>query len=153
DGPGAVGREVTANGRRYLIYGDEVRAGGSVSWRARNPGNIRHGAQYGAVPGARAHTPHSGTFAIFPDERTGMAAITQVLHGYGHVTVARAMTRYAPPEDHNDPAAYAAAVARAIGVGTDTYVDTLTPEQMDRFAREIRRVEGWREGTTYRLDD
>src|SRR5262249_62003519 len=84
--------------------------------------------------------------------RPGRAAITQVLDGYGHVTVARAMTRYAPPEDHNDPAAYAAAVARAIGVGTDTYVDTLTPEQMDRFAREIRRVEGWRDGTTYRLD-
>src|SRR5262249_35406053 len=81
DGPGAVGREVTANGRRYVIYGDEVRTGGSVSWRARNPGNIRHGAQYGAVPGARARTPHSGTFAIFPDEPTRMAAITPVLRG------------------------------------------------------------------------
>ncbi len=148
----AVAREVTANGRRYVIFDDEVRSGGSVSWRARNPGNIRNGVRYGAVPGVRVHGGH-GTFAVFPDEQTGMAAIGQVLQGYGHVTVAAAMSRYAPAGDRNDPAGYAAAVARAMGVGTDAYVDALNQDQLTTFAQEIRRVEGWREGTTHRLDD
>ena len=150
---GAIAREVTANGRRYVIFGDEVRSGGSVSWRARNPGNIRHGDNYGAVPGVRAHAAGNGTFAVFPDEQTGMTAITQVLRNYGHVTVSQAMNTYAPAGDHNDPVAYAATVARAIGVQPGTYVDSLSQEQLDRFAQEVRRVEGWREGTTYRLDD
>jgi hypothetical protein len=150
---GAIAREVTANGRRYVVYGDEVRSGGSVSWRARNPGNIRRGDNYGAVPGVRAHAAGNGTFAVFPDEQTGMAAITQVLRNYGHVTVAQAMNTYAPAGDHNDPVAYAATVARGIGVQPGTYVDSLSQEQLDRFAQEVRRVEGWREGTTYRLDD
>ena len=149
----AIAREVTANGRRYVIYNDEVRTGGSVSWRARNPGNIRHGANYGAVPGVHAHAGANGTFAVFPDEQTGMAAITRVLHGYGHVTVADAMSTYAPSNDNNDPVAYAQSVSDAMGVTPQTYVDTLTPQQMDQFAQEIRRVEGWQVGTTYRLDD
>ena len=149
----ATAREVTVRGRRYVVYGDEVRSGGSISWRARNPGNIRQGENYGAVPGVWAHAAGNGTFAVFPDEQTGMTAITQVLRHYGHVTVADAMSRYAPAADRNDPVAYAAGVARAMGVGTDAYVDTLTQEQLDTFALEIRRVEGWRAGTSYPPDD
>jgi hypothetical protein len=149
----AIAREVTANGRRFVIYNDEVRTGGSVSWRARNPGNIRHGANYGAVPGVHAHAGANGTFAVFPDEQTGMTAITRVLRGYGHVSVADAMSTYAPSTDNNDPVAYAQSVSTAMGVTPQTYVDTLSEEQMQQFAQEIRRVEGWRVGTTYRLDD
>jgi hypothetical protein len=149
----AIAREVTANGRRFLIYNDEVRTGGSVSWRARNPGNIRHGANYGAVPGVHAHAGTSGTFAVFPDEQTGMTAITRVLNGYGHVSVADAMSRYAPSTDNNDPVAYSQAVSDAMGVTPQTYVDTLSQEQLNQFAQEIKRVEGWQVGTTYRLDD
>jgi hypothetical protein len=149
----AIAREVRVGSRRYVIYGDEVRTGGSVSWRARNPGNIRQGGNYGAISGVHASTPQNGNFAVFPDEQTGMVAITQVLQHYGHVTVADAMSRYAPAADNNDPAAYAASVARGMGVTTGTYVDTLNQGQLTTFAQEIRRVEGWREGTTYTLDD
>ncbi|MBI3687193.1 MAG: hypothetical protein HY241_07610 [Actinobacteria bacterium] len=147
------GREVTVNGRHYVIYGDEVREGGSVSWRGRNPGNIRHGDHFGALPGMTVHAGVNGQFAVFPDEQTGMTAIRQVLHNYGHVTIDQAMNRYAPAADHNNPTVYAASVARQIGVPPGSYVDSLDSQQMDSFAQAIRRVEGWREGHVYQLDD
>ena len=148
------GLEVLAGGQRYIIYPDEVRTGGTISWRARNPGNIRSGDRYGAYPGKKANTKSAGSFAVFPDEQTGFEAIKQVLHGYGHITVAKAMGKYAPAGDGaNDPDAYARTVAKQMGVTIDTFVDTLDDSQMDIFATAIKRVEGWTEGTTHALDD
>jgi len=148
------GLEVLAGGKRHIIFPDEVRADGTISWRARNPGNIRSGDRYGAYPGKKANTKSSGSFAVFPDEQTGFEAIKQVLRGYGHITVAKAMNKYAPAGDGaNDPDAYARSVAKEMGVSVDTYVDALDDSQMDIFATAIKRVEGWSEGTTYALDD
>lgn len=149
----APGREVIVNGHKYVIYGDEVREGGSVSWRARNPGNIRRGDHYGAIPGATVHAGVNGQFAVFPDEASGMAAIKRVLDHYGHVTIEQAMNRYAPAADNNNPSVYAASVARQIGVPANTYVDSLSDAQMTSFAEAIKRVEGWRVGTIHTLDD
>ena len=148
------GLEVFAGGKRYIIFTDEVRAGGTISWRARNPGNIRSGDRYGAYPGKKANTKSAGSFAVFPDEATGFEAIKKVLHGYGHITVAKAMNKYAPAGDGaNDPDAYARSVAKQMGVAVDAYVDALDDAQMDVFATAIKRVEGWTEGTAFRLDD
>ncbi|HEV2780489.1 MAG TPA: peptidoglycan-binding protein [Actinophytocola sp.] len=148
------GLEVLTGGKRYIIYEDEVRTGGTISWRARNPGNIRNGERYGAYPGKKANTKSAGSFAVFPDEQTGFEAIKQVLHNYGHITVAKAMAKYAPAGDGaNDPDAYARSVAKQMGVSIDTYVDELDDSQMDIFATAIKRVEGWTEGETYALDD
>jgi hypothetical protein len=147
------GREVVAGGKAYIIYPDEVRQGGSVAWRGRNPGNIRNGDSYGAYAGKKLHAGSNGTFAIFPDEATGFAAIKLVLQHYGHITVQGAMNKYAPASDNNDPHSYAATVAKQMGVGTDTYVDTLDDGQLDTFAQAIKQVEGWIEGHTFALDD
>ncbi len=148
------GLEVMAGGRRYIIFPDEVRTGGTISWRARNPGNIRYGDRYGAYPGKKANTQSAGSFAVFPDEQTAFEAIKQVLRGFGHVTVAKAMDKYAPAADGaNDPAAYARSVAKEMGVAVNTFVDGLNDSQMDIFATAVKRVEGWTAGTTYALDD
>jgi Putative peptidoglycan binding domain len=147
------GLEVVAGGKAYIIYPDEVRQGGSVAWRGRNPGNIRNGDSYGAYPGKKLHAGSNGTFAIFPDEETGFAAIKLVLQSYGHITVQACMNKYAPASDHNDPTSYAATVAKKMGVTTDTYVDTLDDGQLDTFAQAIKQVEGWIEGHTHPLDD
>jgi peptidoglycan hydrolase-like protein with peptidoglycan-binding domain len=148
------GLEVTAGGKRYVIFTDEVRQGGSVAWKARNPGNIRNGDHYGAYPGKKVHAGASGEFAVFPDEETGFEAIKSVLRGFGHVTVSRAMGRYAPAGDGaNDPDAYARSVAKRMGVTVSTYVDELTDDQMTVFAEAIKQVEGWNPGNTFALDD
>lgn len=148
------GLAVKAGGHQYVIFTDEVREGGSVSWKARNPGNIRNGDAYGAYPGKHVDAGSSGHFAVFPDEATGFAAIKSVLHGYGHVTVATAMGRYAPAGDGaNDPGAYARQVATQMGVPVTTFVDQLTDDQLTVFATAIRRVEGWVVGHTFTLTD
>jgi putative peptidoglycan binding protein len=148
------GQEVFAGGKRYIIYPDEVRSDGTISWRARNPGNIRSGEKYGAYAGKKANTKSAGSFAVFPDEQTGFEAIKAVLKGYGNVTVAKAMSKYAPAGDgDNDPDRYARSVAKDMGVPVDTNVQTLDDAQMETFAEAIKKVEGWKEGTTYALDD
>lgn len=145
--PGDV---VVIGGKKYVIYDDEVRSGGSVSWVARNPGNIRAGDRYGAIRGKKYHTSKVGDFAIFSDEATGMMAIIAVLQGYGHVSVLQALNKYAPSSDHgNDPNQYARLVARRLGVSVNTFIDTLSVEQFAVFADQIKIVEGWIEGTTY----
>ena len=148
------GQEVLAGGKRYIIYPDEVRSDGTISWRARNPGNIRSGEKYGAYPGKKANTKSAGSFAVFPDEQTGFEAIKAVLKGYGNVTVAKAMSKYAPAGDgDNDPDRYARSVAKDMGVPVDTNVQTLDDAQMETFAEAIKKVEGWKEGTVNALDD
>lgn len=148
------GLEVFAGGKRYIIFEDEVRSDGTISWRARNPGNIRSGDKYGAYPGKKANTKSAGSFAVFPDEQTGFEAIKAVLKGYGNVTVAKAMSKYAPAGDgDNDPDRYARSVAKDMGVSVDTNVQDLDDAQMETFAEAIKKVEGWKEGTTYSLDD
>ncbi|MGB3443151.1 MAG: peptidoglycan-binding protein [Actinophytocola sp.] len=148
------GLEVLAGGKRYIIFSDEVRSDGTISWRARNPGNIRSGEKYGAYPGKKANTKSAGSFAVFPDEQTGFEAIKAVLKGYGNITVVKAMNKYAPVGDGaNDPDAYARKVAKDMGVSIETKVPDLDDDQMETFAEAIKKVEGWKEGTTYALDD
>ena len=148
--PGDV---VSIGGKNYIIFDDEVREGGSCAWRGRNPGNIRSGGKYGAIAGKKHKCGKSGEFAIFPDEATGLAAITQVVKGYGHVTVKAAMAKYAPASDGNDPVAYAKSVAKKMGVSVDDYVDALTEDQLNKFAEGIKTFEGWKEGTSFKRDD
>jgi hypothetical protein len=141
------GDTLTVGNKKYVIYPDEVRSGGTVAWVCRNPGNIRSGEKYGAYKGKSFQTKSVGAFAIFPDEETGMRAIISVLKGYGHVTVAQAMHKYAPSGDGvNNPDKYGRTVAKGIGVDVGTYVDTLNDTQLQAFAAQIKIVEGWQEG-------
>lgn len=54
---------------------DEIREGGSRSWRNSNPGNIRKG-DFSRNCGAIGD---DGSFAIFPDETVGKAAIIALM--------------------------------------------------------------------------
>lgn len=151
--PGHRPAAPVAGGGEWVAYADEVRRGGSVSWRARNPGDIRSGVGYGAVPGRRLHTSCCGDFAIFATEAAGQHAIVLVLQRYGHVTIQQAMGRYSPASDRNDPESYANRVADVLSVPYTRYVDSLTPAQLTQFAGVIRQVEGWTPGQAYRITD
>lgn len=146
--PGDV---VAVKDKKYVIYPDEIRQGGTVAWLCRNPGNIREGDKFGAYPGKKYQTAAAGAFAIFPTEEIGRQGILKVLKIYGHVTITQAINKYAPRGDgKNDPDKYGREVATGIGGGvkTSTYIDTLNSDQLDKFAEQIKRVEGWVVGNT-----
>lgn len=125
-----------------------TRSGGTRSWRNRNPGNLKDG------PFARrmgAIGRDAGGFAVFPDEATGRKAQAALLFDndrYKNLSIRDAIARYAPGSDGNDPASYAAQMARAAGVGVDTRLSDLTPAQREKFLDAQRDKEGWRAGTT-----
>jgi hypothetical protein len=142
--PGDV---VTVGDKKYVIYPDEIRVGGTVAWICRNPGNIRDGDKYGAYKGKKFNTKSAGAFAIFPDEATGMKAVVSVLKNYGNTTIAKTMESYAPKKDgHNDPEKYARILADRLGVSVDTPVNALSSTQLEAFAQQIKAVEGWEPG-------
>lgn len=116
---------------------------GSLAWRQNNPGNISNG-DFAEANGAIAK---GARFAIFPTEATGLKAIVALLTGpsYRDRTMAGAMERYAPPAE-NDTEAYIAFVTAKTGIARTTVLKTLTPTQLDGFARAIQEHEGWTPG-------
>lgn len=127
-----------------LPDGSVVRRTGARNWRNNNPGNIEYGAfarQHGALG-------TDGRFAVFPSYEAGRAAKEALLfesRGYRNRTISSAISRYAPAFE-NDTAAYASAVARAVGVPSSTPLSDLTPSQRQRMLDAMERVEGFRRG-------
>ncbi len=123
---------------------DAPRAGdGSRSWRNNNPGNIKYGplAQRMGATGADA-----GGFARFPSYEAGRKAQESLLfesEGYKNKTIKEAIARWAPASDGNDPAGYAGQLAKAAGVGVDTPLASLTPEQRSKLLDAQQAKEGW----------
>jgi hypothetical protein len=156
----APGDVVKAAGKTYVVYPDEVRAGGVYAWINRNPGNITSGAwaeEHGAYPGKG-----NGGFAIFPDEHTGFYAIIAFLDRVPNDTIYQVMARYAPPDDGknpmvkgNNPEAYARMVASRLGATVTTKVKELSDEQKSVWAAEIQRIETGPkgEGQRFAYDD
>lgn len=141
--------EVLGGGPGYTTVrgadGNVYTVRGTFSYRQNNPGNIRPGdfaRRHGSV-GA------SGGFAVFPSYNAGRAAKEALLFnssGYAGKTLRQAISRYAPPEDNNNTAAYIGAVARAVGIEPDTELSSLTPEQRTTMLDAMERVEGFRPG-------
>ena len=137
-----------------IIFDDEVRTGGTVAWICKNPGNIRDGDKFGAYPGKHLQVIGAGAFAIFPDEGAGLMAVVNLLKVYGRVTVQQAMNKYAKKGDgNNDPVAYAATLAKGLGVSVDTYLTTFSDEQYMIMASLITGVETTTKGTAWPIGD
>lgn len=93
--------------------------------RNNNPGDIEWGLfaeQHGAT---RVETPRphqAARFAYFPDAQTGFSAMRALLmQHYAGMTIADAITKYAPPIE-NDTAAYIAEVVKLTGLPADTKI-------------------------------
>jgi hypothetical protein len=132
-------------GKVVIKYADgsiETRSGGSLSWRNNNPGNMRAGVS-GFVPIGK----NSG-FAIFLNEATGFSAMLANLQTsrYQSLTVGGAIATWAPGSDGNDPAAYAAQVAKWTGLDVNTAMKKLSADQLKTVANAIQRYEGWLAG-------
>lgn len=142
--------------------GNEIRTGGTVSWRTNNPGNVSYGGlsrSYGAV----------GRW-IKPDgdqqQRTSGIAIMPTLdHGYdlkmglwrrplyANDTLAQGVSRWVtgranPVAPHT--ANYANDLARAAGVNTNYPIRNLSDSQLRPMVLKQKVWEGFREGTVSR---
>lgn len=111
--------------RRYIAFADVVHVGGSLAWRANNPGNLRGAAtKIGSVSGA------VGSFAVFASIEDGRTAQrTLYLDKYGSMKVKDAINKLTPPSE-NDTVKYLAELKRA-GVDLDkdvkSQIDILMP--------------------------
>ena len=102
-----------------------------------NPGNIAYGngklaKELGAI--GRLHAT-----AIFPDYETGRKAIFAVLRktDFQERTLARAISAWAPSEDHNDPIKYAAEVGLWTGLDMSRLVNSLSNAELPKFVDAI----------------
>jgi hypothetical protein len=84
--------------------------------RNHNPGNI----EYSEFARAHGASGNDGVYAVFPDDATGWRAMSTLLQiGYLNLTMAQAITKWAPPEQ-NDTEAYIANVQEWTGIAPDT---------------------------------
>lgn len=123
---------------------DEIREGGSRSWRNCNAGNIRKG-DFSINCGAIGD---DGSFAIFPDEESGKAAIIALLRttAYIKLTLKQAIFRYAPPNE-NQSEDYAKFIRDKTGIALTAVLADLKMDDFRKIAKFIQVVEGWKPGT------
>jgi len=111
--------------RRYVAYAGSVKVGGSLAWRANNPGNLRDSAlKIGNVTGA------VGVFAVFATMEDGHAAQRALyIKKYGAMKVRDAIAKLTPPSE-NDTERYLRELEKA-GVDLDkdvnSQIDVLMP--------------------------
>jgi hypothetical protein len=121
-----------------------VKRTGVRNWRNNNPGNIQYGdfsRRFGAIG-------TDGRFAVFPTYDAGKRAKEFLLFessGYRNLDIARAISRYAPPNE-NDTNSYINTVARAAGVPSSTPLSSLNTSQRQSMLSSMERVEGFRVG-------
>lgn len=123
--------------RRGIAYKDDVKVGGSLAWRANNPGNLRDAAtKIGTIAGA------VGTFAVFASIEEGRAAQRSLyLSRYGSMKVKDAINKLTPPSE-NDTAGYLAKLEKA---GVDLEKDVKS--QIDVLMPAVEANEGLITGT------
>lgn len=135
---------LASDGNTYTFHGN-------VAWRANNPGNLRPGKltnSLGAI--GTIDTGSNGKFLVFPDRETGLKAQETLQFetpAYSTKTIAQAIRKYAPAADNNNPDAYAARLAGALGVSVDTKMADLTPAQRAVYMQAQHGVEDNRPGT------
>ncbi|MEI9997617.1 MAG: hypothetical protein WDM91_23685 [Rhizomicrobium sp.] len=150
----AVGGPPNSHNSVAYFYPDgrmEVRTGGTLAWRDNNPGNLRHAPDAigtNSVYSAAAAN-HVAPMAIFPDVQAGLDAQEHLLFGpsYRNLSIADAMTKYAPPTDSNPTDVMIAKLSAAAGVPSTTIMSALTPDQRMAFMAQEQAIEQSRPGT------
>lgn len=105
--------------------------------RNNNPGNIIDSPFAKAMPG---YIGSDGRFAKFASLDDGNAAMDRLLQSYGNRglnTPEGIINRWAPPSDNNPTQAYAAKVARQLGVQPNATIDMNSPQVRQQLAQAI----------------
>ena len=123
--------------------------GGTVAWRNNNPGNIKK-SSFARNNGAVGETDK---WAVFPNEETGLIAITKLLRtdGYNQLSISEAIHKWAPASDNNHPVTYSRNVSKMTGLSINTKIKDISDNDLMRVARAIQKVEGWAVGTEQKI--
>ena len=97
-----------SKGQDYVVYGNEIRVGGTRTWRNNNPGNFDkpedHPKNIGDDGNTQAAKDSKRKFLIFPDAATGMKELIDSIeaHGKAHAgsTIRSFITVHAPPKEN-----------------------------------------------------
>ena len=145
------GAEIAGAETIYILKnGNKIkRSGGTVAWRNNNPGNIIK-SEFAMKNGAIGS---SGRWAVFPDEQTGLTAITKLLqtNGYINLSISQAIHKWAPVGDGNNPDAYTKHVSEITGLNANDVIRNLSDNDLIKIARAIQKVEGWQPGKEEKL--
>ena len=118
---------------QYYVKGDKASARGI---RNNNPGNLEAS---NSNPW-QGQTGSDGRFAKFETPEHGIRALGRNLLSYqrqGIDTVNDIITRWAPPEDNNDTAAYIKSVCAKLGVSADQQINTSDPDTLNALCAAI----------------
>ncbi|ECA5826008.1 hypothetical protein EL832_10295 [Salmonella enterica subsp. enterica serovar Hvittingfoss] len=113
---------------------------GARGIRNNNPGNLVYSAQ-----GWDGELASDGKFSRFDTPEHGIRALAKNMRTYqnkhGLNTVAQMISKFAPPEDHNDTATYIKAVAGMMGVDPNQHIDTSDADTLTKLVNGIITVE------------
>ena len=120
------------------IYKDgtvEIREGGTLPWRNKNPGALR---------GSDKSVGRANKFAVFAHEEDGMEAMKALLCSdkYCNLSLKAAIFKYAPPHENNTTK-YQSDLKKYTGLDINRKIRDLNEEELERVAQTIKRLEGW----------
>lgn len=132
--------------------GQILRRQGNANWRMNNPGNLRPSPWTKQQPGfvGVGDAGPSGQFAVFATLEDGLAAKKKLLFDprskYYNLSIADAITRYAPPSDNNPTDVYIKSIVQATQAAPDTPLNRLSSHQQDSMLAAINKMEGFKVG-------
>lgn len=110
--------------------------------RNNNPGNIRHD---GVKWRGEIIPSQDKAFKQFESMPWGYRAMFHLINNYSRLhgcdTVRKIVSRWAPPEDNNNTAAYIAAVCKGANITPDTIITTTNRDIMAPVIAAMARVE------------
>ena len=116
--------------------GIKLPTSGPLGIRNNNPGNLRP-----TTPPFQGTVGSNKGYAVFSSPVYGIRAIYKLLKNYkslyGLDTIAKIASRWAPANDGNNVAAYAANVALMSGIPQNRAIDTNNFDTMTRLAKGI----------------
>ena len=104
----------------------------SVPQRLNNPGDLMFAHQRKAVPHSIVGSDNKvRIYAEFPTIEDGWEALYRQirLDASRGLTISQFIHKYAPADDGNNPRSYTAYVCRRLGVGKDSLLSSLLPDQ------------------------
>lgn len=125
--------------------------GGNIPWRNQNPGDLVPGKiskRNGSIGSANG-------FAVFPDYKTGHAALLDSLKTvHGDQDIPALMTDYAPASDNNT-GRYIRFIRNKTGIKGDKKVKNFSKAEFEKLWKAIEQMEGWgkNEGTVRSLEN
>jgi LysM repeat protein/ribosomal protein S13 len=138
-----------------VIIGNEKRAGGTVSWRTNNPGNVSYGdlaKQHGAIGTWKKadgdKQQRTTGIAIMPtlDAGTNLQMSLWRRPLYNNRSIVSAVNMWTKGIESNNLTTYASDLAKAAGVDVNAKVADLSDEQLRNLVKKQAHWEGFKPG-------